>query len=504
MRESAPIEGFEPNVRGTNDYADTAGSDVVVITAGLPRQPGMSRMDLLDKNAASSATCGQGGRALAPAVLIVVTNPLDEMTYLASEVSGFPKERVMGMAGVLDSSRLRYFIAEELGVSPSKVEAMTLGSHGEAMVPLPRQATVDGKPLADLVDEGTLEHLYARTRDAGAEIVAFLKKGSAYYAPSAAIAQMVNAIAGDTKEVLPVCAWCTGQYGISDVYVGVPVKLGRGGVDEIVELDLNEEELAALRKAAEGIRAKCADLSRSPDDQARLTETGRTCCRFGTWWWKRADAPSSRAPRSRFAPATRSDWSVATAPARRRCSRRWRGGPGGGGAVLRRETSAFWRRTPGSGLKTARRLPSPTSCRPEAGRRRRSAGGAADRSGTHGLLAQRRSLLPVEEEFRDAGGTRRIRGAADLRRPGPGRGPGGPPGGGAVRRRAQKGRAGADPVRRVRSPAAGRADQPPGHGRQGMAHEVPRLLSGGLIVVSHDLVLLDRSVTRVLHLDGRP
>src|SRR5947209_18618325 len=224
MRESAPIEGFEPNVRGTNDYADTAGSDVVVITAGLPRQPGMSRMDLLDKNAGILRdVVGKVAEHSPNAILIVVTNPLDEMTYLASEGSGLPKERVMGMAGVLDSSRLRYFIAEELGVSPSKVEAMTLGSHGEAMVPLPRQATVDGKPLADLVDGGTLEHLYARTRDAGAEIVAFLKKGSAYYAPSAAIAQMVNAIAGDTKEVLPVCAWCTGQYGISGVYVGVPV-----------------------------------------------------------------------------------------------------------------------------------------------------------------------------------------------------------------------------------------------------------------------------------------
>ena len=167
----------------------------------------------------------------------------------------------MGMAGILDSSRLRYFISEELGVSPSKVEAMTLGSHGEAMVPLPRQATVESKPLIELVDDKNLESLYARTRDAGAEIVAFLKKGSAYYAPSAAIAQMVNAIAGDTKEVLPVCAWCTGQYGISDVYVGVPARLGKAGVEEIVELDLKEDELAALRQAAEGIRAKCADLA---------------------------------------------------------------------------------------------------------------------------------------------------------------------------------------------------------------------------------------------------
>jgi len=263
MKESAPIEGFEPNILGTNDYADTAGSDVVVITAGLPRQPGMSRMDLLDKNAGIMREVVRQAVEHSPdSILIVVTNPLDEMTYLASDVSGFPKERVMGMAGVLDSSRLRYFIAESLGVSPSSVEAMTLGSHGESMVPLPRQATAGGKPLTDLVDEAALERLYQRTRDAGAEIVALLKKGSAYYAPSAAIAQMVNAIAGDTKEVLPVCAWCTGQYGISDVYVGVPARLGRGGVEEIVELELNDQEVSALRQAADGIRAKCADLSK--------------------------------------------------------------------------------------------------------------------------------------------------------------------------------------------------------------------------------------------------
>jgi malate dehydrogenase len=261
MRQSSPIEGFEPNIRGTNDYADTAGSDVAVITAGLARQPGMSRMDLLEKNAGIVGGVVRSIAEASPsAVLIVVTNPLDEMTYLASQVSGFPRERVMGMAGVLDSARLRWFIAEELGVSPSTVEAITLGSHGEAMVPLPRHATVGGKPLSELADDQTLERLYQRTRDAGAEIVALLKKGSAYYAPSAAIAQMVNAIAGDTKEILPVCAWTTGQYGISDVYVGVPARLGRGGVEEIVELDLNQEELAALRQAAEGIRAKCADL----------------------------------------------------------------------------------------------------------------------------------------------------------------------------------------------------------------------------------------------------
>ena len=263
MRESAPIEGFEPNIRGTNDYADTAESDLVVITAGLPRQPGMSRMDLLEKNAGIIRDVVRNVKEHSPsAILIVVTNPLDEMTYLASEVSGFPKDRVMGMAGVLDSSRLRYFIAEELRVSPTVVEAMTLGSHGEAMVPLPAQAKIDGKPLTELVDGESLERLYQRTRDAGAEIVALLKKGSAYYAPSAAIAQMVNAIAGDAKEVLPVCAWCTGQYGISDVYVGVPARLGKTGVEEIVELDLPQAELRGLRAAAEGIRAKCADLGK--------------------------------------------------------------------------------------------------------------------------------------------------------------------------------------------------------------------------------------------------
>jgi malate dehydrogenase len=261
MKEASPIVGFEPGIVGTNDYADTARSDVVVITAGFPRQPGMSRMDLLGKNAGVIRSVVQQVVPGSPdAIIVVVTNPLDEMTFLASEVSGFPKERVMGMAGVLDSARLRYFIAEELGTSPLEVEAMTLGSHGESMVPLPRHATVGGKPLTDLADDETLERLYARTRDAGAEIVALLKKGSAYYAPSAAVTKMVEAIAGRTDEVLPVCAWCTGQYGIDGVYVGVPVRLSATGVEEIVELDLSEQELAALRAAAEGIRAKCEDV----------------------------------------------------------------------------------------------------------------------------------------------------------------------------------------------------------------------------------------------------
>ncbi len=266
MNQSSPIEGFEPVIVGTNDYEDTAGSDVVVITAGLPRQPGMSRMDLLGKNAGIMRDVASRVKEASPeTILVVVSNPLDEMTFLAAEVTGFPKDRVLGMAGTLDSSRLRYFIAEELGVSPSVVEAMTLGSHGESMVPLPGRATVDGKPLRDLADDATLERLYQRTRDAGAEIVSYLKKGSAYYAPSAAVAQMVNAIVGDSGEVLPACVWATGQYGISDVFVGLPARLGRTGVREVVELDLTEDELAGLRDAAEGIRSRCQDLAKLAD-----------------------------------------------------------------------------------------------------------------------------------------------------------------------------------------------------------------------------------------------
>ena len=263
LKEAAPVEGYEATIVGTNDYADTAGSDVVVITAGFPRKPGMSRMDLLGKNAEIMSDVIARVTVGSPnAILIVVSNPLDEMTFLAAEKSGFPRERVFGMAGVLDSARLRYFIAEELGVSATGVEAMTLGSHGDAMVALPRHATVDGRPLPELVDEQTLERLFQRTRDGGAEIVALLGTGSAYYAPSASVVAMVAAIANDTKAVLPVCAWTTGQYGIHDVYVGVPAKLGRGGVEEVVELDLNDDELARLRAAAEGIRTKCEDLAK--------------------------------------------------------------------------------------------------------------------------------------------------------------------------------------------------------------------------------------------------
>lgn len=262
INHSAAIERFEAQVAGTNEYSDTAGSDVVVITAGLPRQPGMSRMDLLDKNAEIVGGVTERIAEHSPdAIIVVVSNPLDEMTYLAALVSGFPKERVMGMAGVLDSSRLRYFIAEKLEVSATSVDAITLGSHGDQMVALPRHATVQGKPLPELVDEQTLEELFARTRDAGAEIVGYLKKGSAFYAPSSSAAAMVNSILTDADEVHPTCAWTTGQYGISDVYLGVPAKLGRGGVTEIVELDLNEDELTKLTEAADAIRSKCDELA---------------------------------------------------------------------------------------------------------------------------------------------------------------------------------------------------------------------------------------------------
>jgi malate dehydrogenase len=262
INQSAPVEEFDCLVVGTNDYADTSGSEVAVITAGLPRKPGMSRMDLVEKNSQIVTDVTEQFVAYSPdAVVIVVSNPLDEMTFLTAETSGFPKERVMGMAGVLDSARLRFFIAERLGVPPTAVEAITLGSHGDQMVALPRHAKVQGKPLPELVDEAALQELFQRTRDAGAEIVAHLKTGSAFYAPSSAAARMVAAVVGDRGEVLPACAWTSGQYGISDVYLGVPAKLGRGGVTDIVELELSDDERTQLNEAAEAIRAKCRELA---------------------------------------------------------------------------------------------------------------------------------------------------------------------------------------------------------------------------------------------------
>ncbi len=261
MNQSRPIEGYETKVVGTNDYAATAGSDIVIVTAGKPRKPGMSRMDLLTDNAQIvGGVAREVARSSPDAVVIVVSNPLDEMTALFQRVSGFPPERVMGQAGMLDTARFQDKIAERVGVSPLAVDAMTLGSHGETMVPVPSMVTVDGKPLADVLSPSEVEEIVQATREGGAEVVALLKTGSAYYAPSSAAAKMVEAVAQDTGAQMPVCAWVTGQYGISDVYLGVPAKLGRGGVMEVVELDLSAGELQALRSAAEAVRAKQADV----------------------------------------------------------------------------------------------------------------------------------------------------------------------------------------------------------------------------------------------------
>jgi malate dehydrogenase len=261
MNQSRPIEGFETRIIGSNGYEETAGSDVGVITAGVPRKPGMSRMDLLETNARIVGEVTRRFVEGSPeAVIIVVSNPLDEMTALAAEVSGFPRERVMGQAGMLDTARFKHFVAEELQTTPAKVEAITLGSHGDTMVPVPSMVKVDGKPLSELAEEATIERIVQRTRDGGGEIVALLKAGSAYYAPSSAATAMVEAVVRDSGALMPVCAWVNGQYGIDGVYLGVPARLGRRGVREVVELPLTDAELANLREAAEAVRAKQADV----------------------------------------------------------------------------------------------------------------------------------------------------------------------------------------------------------------------------------------------------
>ena len=261
MNQSRPVLGYRTKVTGTNDYADTAGSDVVVITAGLPRKPGMSRMDLLAVNAKIVDDVTKQVAVGSPdAVIIVVTNPLDQMTTLAAEASGFPKNRVMGQAGMLDSARLAHFIAERTGADILDVEAVTLGSHGETMVPVPSRCRVGGKLLTEALDDATIEELVVRTRNGGAEVVALLKTGSAYYAPSAAAAAMVLAVLDDTGAEMPVCAWMKGQYGISDVYLGVMARLGADGVQEVVEIPLTPDEEAGLREAADAVKAKVADL----------------------------------------------------------------------------------------------------------------------------------------------------------------------------------------------------------------------------------------------------
>ena len=262
MNQSRPVLGYRTKVIGTNDYADTAGSDVVVITAGLPRKPGMSRMDLLGVNAGIVKSVTEEIVRYSPdAVIIVVTNPLDQMTTLAADVSGLPKSRVLGQAGMLDSARFAHFISETTGADILDITAVTLGSHGETMVPVPSLCRVGERPLRDALDEATVDDLVDRTRKGGAEIVAYLKTGSAYYAPSAAAAWMVKAIVEDTGEELPVCAWMEGQYGISDVYLGVIAALGRNGVERVVESELTATEHAGLVEAADAVKAKVAEMS---------------------------------------------------------------------------------------------------------------------------------------------------------------------------------------------------------------------------------------------------
>ena len=267
MNQSRPIEGFETKIIGATTTADgagyeaTANSDVVVITAGLPRKPGMSRMDLIGVNAGIVRGVAENIAKHSPnAVVIVVSNPLDEMTALTQLATGFPKNRVMGQAGMLDTARFTNFVAEKLGVSVGSVKTLTLGSHGDTMVPVPSRCTVDGVALSEKLSADEIEDLVVRTRNGGAEIVALLKTGSAYYAPSAAAARMAKAVFEDSGTVMPVCAWVDGEYGISGVYLGVEAELGRTGVRKVVEAKLSDTELSELKAAAEAVRAKQADV----------------------------------------------------------------------------------------------------------------------------------------------------------------------------------------------------------------------------------------------------
>jgi malate dehydrogenase len=255
MLESAPVEGYDVRITGANGYDETADSDIVVITAGFPRKPGMSRDDLLLANyeVVKSAT-EQAVKRSPNATLILVTNPLDAMCWTAMKVSGFPRERVIGMAGVLDTARFRTFIAEELNVSFENVTAMVLGGHGDTMVPLVRFTNVSGIPLSELTDQATIDRLVQRTRDGGAEIVKYLKTGSAYYAPAASTVEMVESILKDKKKVLPCAVYLKGEYGIQELFVGVPVKLGAKGVEQIYQVKLDSGEEAALKKSAEAVR----------------------------------------------------------------------------------------------------------------------------------------------------------------------------------------------------------------------------------------------------------
>jgi malate dehydrogenase len=259
--EASPIEGFDSKIIGTNGYEETKDSDVVVITSGVPRKPGMSREDLLEINQKIiESVVAQVVEKSPKAILIMVTNPLDTITYLAYKKSGFPKERVMGMAGILDTARFRAFIAMELGISVEDIQALLLGGHGDEMVPLPRYTTVSGIPLSQLLPKETIDRLVDRTRKGGGEIVNLLKTGSAFYAPSAGIVQMAEAILKDKKRILPCCVYLNGEYGLKDICFGVPVKLGARGVESIIELQLTGEEKALVAKSAEGVKKSIAEL----------------------------------------------------------------------------------------------------------------------------------------------------------------------------------------------------------------------------------------------------
>jgi len=267
MNQSRPIEGFETLVVGATTTAEgegyeaTAGSDVVVITAGLPRKPGMSRMDLIEVNAGIVRGVAQNIAQHSPAaVVIVVSNPLDEMTALAQLATGFAKTKVIGQAGMLDTARFTNNVAEAAGVAVGSVKTLTLGSHGDTMVPVPSRCTVDGKPLSEVLSAEQIEELVVRTRNGGAEVVALLKTGSAYYAPSAAAARMARAVIEDSGAVLPVCAWVDGEYGIEGVYLGVEAQIGKDGVRLVVESNLTDDEVAKLQEAAQAVRAKQADV----------------------------------------------------------------------------------------------------------------------------------------------------------------------------------------------------------------------------------------------------
>ncbi len=261
IMESAPVERFDAKMRGSNAYDLSGGSDVIVVTAGLARKPGMSRDDLVLKNSEIVGGVVREAAARSPeAIFIVVSNPLDAMCEVARRVSGFPRERVFGMAGILDSARMRFFLAEALGVSVESTHAFVLGGHGDTMVPLLRYSTVGGIPITELLPKKKLEEIVQRTRDGGIEIVNYYKTGSAYYAPSSAVVEMVDAVLKDKKKILPCAAYLQGEYGFRDVYLGVPVKLGRGGIEQIIEIQLTPEEKTALSRSADAVRELFAIL----------------------------------------------------------------------------------------------------------------------------------------------------------------------------------------------------------------------------------------------------